>query len=226
MSRWRKDVLKKDRDRKRREKRRKKERPHGVVVRGNSKGAAISGMMKSAKPNRQTMGKDAMRNYVTQHPPGSQLAFNHRLMLAADRNRLIRAGRPVTFRQFAARHGLGPETWRRECHRGAMGCTIPDRRDRRRRKHAEHDPFKAQNEIGRNNANKGTKMLVTNRMAFLFRKHAVGCDVYYTRARASREKGSVENCNRFVGRWHAKGTDFGRCTRADMHRLEDAINST
>ena len=45
------------------------------------------------------------------------------------------------------------------------------------------------------------------------------------RAYASWEKGSVENCNRFVRRWYPKGTDFGRCTRADMHRLERVINS-
>lgn len=26
-------------------------------------------------------------------------------------------------------------------------------------------------------------------------------------------------------RWYPKGTDFGRCTRAEMHRLERVINS-
>ena len=56
-------------------------------------------------------------------------------------------------------------------------------------------------------------------------KAVVGCNVYYTRAYASWEKGSVENCNRFVRRWYPKGTDFGKCTRADMHRLERVINS-
>ena len=56
-------------------------------------------------------------------------------------------------------------------------------------------------------------------------KAVVGCDVYYTLAYASWEKGSVENCNRFVRRWYPKGTDFGKCTRADMHRLERVINS-
>ena len=53
----------------------------------------------------------------------------------------------------------------------------------------------------------------------------VGCGVYYTRAYASWEKGSVENCNRLVRRWYPKGTDFGKCTRADMRRLEHVINS-
>ena len=56
-------------------------------------------------------------------------------------------------------------------------------------------------------------------------KAVVGCDVYYTRAYASWEKGSVENCNRFVRRWYPKGTDFGKCATADMHRLERVINS-
>ena len=56
-------------------------------------------------------------------------------------------------------------------------------------------------------------------------KAVVGCNVYYTRAYASWEKGSVENCNRFVRRWYPKGTDFGKCTRTDMHRLERVINS-
>ena len=56
-------------------------------------------------------------------------------------------------------------------------------------------------------------------------KDVLGCDVYYTRAYASWEKGSVENCNRIVRRWYPKGTDFGLCTRADITRLETAINS-
>lgn len=56
-------------------------------------------------------------------------------------------------------------------------------------------------------------------------KSVVGCKVYYTRAYASWEKGSVENCNRFVRRWYPKGTDFGKCTRAEIHRLERVINS-
>lgn len=53
----------------------------------------------------------------------------------------------------------------------------------------------------------------------------VGCGVHCTRACASWEKGSVENCSRLVRRRHPKGTDFGKCTRADMRRLEHAINS-
>ena len=56
-------------------------------------------------------------------------------------------------------------------------------------------------------------------------KAVLGCNVYYTRAYASYEKGSVENCNRIVRRWYPKGTDFGRYTRKDINALETTINS-
>ena len=359
----------------------------GVVARAKgNKGVAVFGMMKAAKPIHQQR-KDAVRKYITQHAPGTFLTFEQRLTLAADWNELIRAGCRVTIRQFAAKHGLRPETWRREYNRGATGVAIPDPKDRRRRKYAEYDPMAAQDKINENNANKGAKMLVTNQMAFLFRKHVldeklspydavcimakempgqhipcvstwykhinandigvpygstpchpdkrnrggpkphpaktvpgrlqiedrpagsknrsrfghyemdtvvsstngtggllvlvgrksrrcvielidhvtqgdvikalrrmvkrgvlgkvrsittdngcefldpdkikavVGSNVYYTRAYASWEKGSVENCNRFVRRWYPKGTDFGKCTRGEMHKLEKVINS-
>ena len=387
VSRWRKEALKKeDRERKRREKRKKKERPHGGAAPESNKGVAICGMMKASKQNHQSRRKDAVRNYTTQHVPGSHLNFNQRQTLASDWNATIRAGCRVTLRQFAAKHGLKYETWRREYRRGATGAAVPDPKDRRRRKYAEYDPFKAQDVVNDNNANKGARMIVTNQMAFLFRRHVVdeklspydaichmkeempgqripclstwykhinagdagvrygetpyhpskrpkgpkphpamtvpgrltlddrpagakrrsrfvhyemdtvvsstngtggllvlvdrksrryvieklehvtqdevvaalkrmlarkalgkvrsittdngcefldpekikavvGCDVYYTRAYASWEKGSVENCNRFVRRWYPKGTDFGKCTTADMHRLERVINS-
>ena len=55
-------------------------------------------------------------------------------------------------------------------------------------------------------------------------KAVLGCEVYYTRAYASYEKGSVENCNRIVRRWYPKGTDFGLCTRRDIRALERTIN--
>ena len=386
MSRWRIELKKKkDRDRKRKGKRRK-ERPHGGVARKKHKGVTISGKMKATKPKHLPRRKDAVRKYITQHVPGTFLTFEQRQILAADWNELIRTGCRITLRQFAAKHGLRYETWRREYNRGATGAAVPDSRDRRRRKYAEYDPFKAQDIINDNNANKGTRMLVTNQMAFAFRRHVideklspydalcrmkedmpgqripclstwykhinagdvgvmygqtpyhpnkkpkgprphpamtvpgrltlddrpagstnrsrfghyemdtvvssskgtggllvmidrksrryviellehvtqddvvaalrrmiarkalgkvlsittdngcefldpdkiravVGCRVYYTRAYASWEKGSVENCNRFVRRWYPKGTDFGKCTRADMHGLERVINS-
>ncbi len=53
----------------------------------------------------------------------------------------------------------------------------------------------------------------------------LGAEVYYTRAYASWEKGSVENCNRFVRRWYPKGTDFSRTSRREIRDLEDWINS-
>lgn len=308
------------------------------------------------------------------------------MTLASDWNELIKAGCRVTIRQFAKKHGISHETWRREYLRGATGAAIPAPKDRRRRKYAEYDPFAAQDKINENNENKGTKMLVTNQMAFLFKKHVIdeglspydaichmkdelpglhipclstwynhinagdvgvrygqtpyhpnkkpkgprphpaktvpgrltlddrpagannrsrfghyemdtvvsstngkggllvlidrksrryaielikhvtqedvvkalrrmmarkalgkvlsistdngceflnpekikkvtGCNVYYTRAYASWEKGSIENCNRFVRRWYPKKTDFSKCTSADMHKLERVINS-
>ena len=52
----------------------------------------------------------------------------------------------------------------------------------------------------------------------------LGRDVFCTRAYASHEKGSVENCNRIVRRWHPRGTDFGLCNRKDISRLESTIN--
>ena len=55
-------------------------------------------------------------------------------------------------------------------------------------------------------------------------KAVVGCDVFYTHAYASYEKGSVENCNRIVRRWYPKGTDFALVTRADVSKLEKTIN--
>ena len=56
-------------------------------------------------------------------------------------------------------------------------------------------------------------------------KAVLGCNVYYTRAYASYEKGSVENCNRLVRRWYPKGTDFGCCTRKEIRALETVINN-
>ena len=165
LSKWRIAVRRKnDRERKRREKRRKKERPLGVVARtkGN-KGVAVFGMMKVTKPIHQQR-KDAVRKYITQHAPGTFLTFEQRLTLAADWNELIRSGCRVTIRQFATKHGLRPETWRREYNRGATGVAVPDPKDGRRRKYAEYDPLAAQDKINESNENKGTKLLETNQI--------------------------------------------------------------
>ena len=174
VSRWRAEAKwKKDRERKRKGKRRKA-RPQGGVAREKGfKGVAVCGMMKVTKPKHQSQRKDAMRNYTTQHVPGAHLNFSQRQTLASDWNAIVRAGCRITLRQFAAKHGLKPETWRREYHRGAVGVAVPDPKDRRRRRYAEYDPFKAQDKINENNANKGTRMIVTNQMAFLFKRHVV-----------------------------------------------------
>lgn len=50
-------------------------------------------------------------------------------------------------------------------------------------------------------------------------------EVYYTRAYASYEKGSIENCNRLVRRWFPKGTDFNQVSRRAIQQLEDTINN-
>ena len=50
-------------------------------------------------------------------------------------------------------------------------------------------------------------------------------ETYYTRAYASYEKGSIENCNRIVRRWFPKGTNFNDFTRREIQLLEDTINS-
>ena len=93
-------------------------------------------MMKAAKQKHQATGKDAVRKYITQHVPGTYLTFDQRQTLASDWNELVRAGCRVTLRQFAAKHGLRYETWRREYNRRATGEAVPDARDRRRRKMA------------------------------------------------------------------------------------------
>lgn len=54
---------------------------------------------------------------------------------------------------------------------------------------------------------------------------AFRAETYYTRAYASWEKGSVENCNRIVRRWFPKGTNFSAFTRRELRCLEDTINS-
>ena len=66
----------------------------------------------------------------------------------------------------------------------------------------------------------GCKFLGQARLDRTFR-----AEVYYTKAYASYEKGSVENCNRIVRRWFPKGTNFNAFIRQEIRRLEDTINS-
>ena len=49
--------------------------------------------------------------------------------------------------------------------------------------------------------------------------------VYYTRAYAAWEKGSVENCNRILRRWFPKGTDFSLVRKSDIAFAVRCINS-
>ncbi len=51
------------------------------------------------------------------------------------------------------------------------------------------------------------------------------CKVYYARAYASYGKDSVESANRLVRRWHPKGTDFSRYSRAEIASLQETIKS-
>ena len=76
-------MKKKDRDRKRKE-RRRKARPLGGVARETkaNKGAAICGMMEASKQNHPTTREDAVRNYITQHVPGTHITFEQRQTLA------------------------------------------------------------------------------------------------------------------------------------------------
>ena len=53
----------------------------------------------------------------------------------------------------------------------------------------------------------------------------LGCNVYYTRAYASYEKGGVENVNRMIRRWFPKGTDFSKVSERDVRAVENIINS-
>ena len=66
----------------------------------------------------------------------------------------------------------------------------------------------------------GCEFLDQKRLDKLFK-----AEVYYTRAYASYEKGSIENCNRLVRRWYPKGTNFNSLSRKQIHQLEDTINS-
>ena len=77
--------------------------------------------MKVPKPKHQNQRKDAVRNYTTQHVPGTLLNFIQRQTPASDWNAIVNAGCRITLRQFAAKHGLRYETWRREYLRGATG---------------------------------------------------------------------------------------------------------
>lgn len=100
------------------------------------------------------------------------------------------------------------------------------------------EPIKSvsQAEVGRalkrlikRNAITGIKSVTTdNGCEFLDDKKLeklLGCNVYYTRAYASYEKGSVENANRILRRWYPKGTDFNKVDKKQLMRVESLINN-
>jgi len=76
----------------------------------------------------------------------------------------------ISLRQFALKHGVPYETWRREYNRGATYKTI---RNGNRWIYAEYDLEKARTSIRNGKANMGTKMKLTIGMAILFRHFVV-----------------------------------------------------
>lgn len=71
----------------------------------------------------------------------------------------------------------------------------------------------------------GCEFLDSQRIETLFSKINDLLKVYHTHAYAAWEKGSVENANRLVRRWHAKGTDFSRVSAHAIRALQTFINS-
>ena len=183
-----------------------------------------------------------MRKYTIKKAPGATLKYYHREILQKDWNDRIEHGKMPTLRAFARDHGLAVQTWKREFDRGKTGETVPDPKRPGRMIYALYDAGKAQDKINEGYANKGAPMKVTNKLDAIFAKlvkemklspydavcrmkEVIGCNIYYTRAYASYEKGSVENCNRLVRRWYPKGTDFSLCSAGDIRKLEEIINS-
>lgn len=119
--------------------------------------------------------------------------------------------------------------------KGAAGglLVLIDRMSRRciieRLQHiAQLDVLKALNRMLKRDAIKEIKSITTdNGSEFLSQsdlEKEVKCNLHYTRAYASYEKGSVENCNRIIRRWYPKGTDFRKVSRGDLLLLEQHIN--
>ena len=54
-------------------------------------------------------------------------------------------------------------------------------------------------------------------------ERALGLKVYFAKPYHSWERRTNEN--RMVRRWYPKGTDFSKCSKAEISRLQDTINS-
>jgi IS30 family transposase len=71
----------------------------------------------------------------------------------------------------------------------------------------------------------GCEFLDSEALARLFKHINADVKVYYTHAYAAWEKGSVENANRHIRRFHPKGTDFSRVTPGHIATTQDFINA-
>ena len=71
----------------------------------------------------------------------------------------------------------------------------------------------------------GSEFLDSRRIETLFSRLNLLLKLYYAHAYAAWEKGSVENANRLVRRWHPKGTDFSKVSIQVIRSLQNVINS-
>ena len=87
-----------------------------------------------------------MRKYLIYRPHGAFLNFDHRQLLAKERNGRIKAGQHPTVRSFAKEMGIPPAMWIREFNRDKTAETVRDPNKPNRCIYGEYDPGKAQDE--------------------------------------------------------------------------------
>ena len=164
------------------------------------------------------------RKYIIKHDAGRHLTDRQREILGRAWNQYVNRLVPVSLREFARLHNAPHETWRRKYRRGAAGRTV---RRGNRWTYAEYD--RAVRRMKTRNALPTVRSVTTdNGCEFLDQRsqdRLFKAREYYTRAYASYEKGTVENCNRLVRRWYPKETDFNSLTKRQIRNLEDTINS-
>ena len=105
--------------------------------------------------------------HIVEVEKGCSEEKEQRQTLAADWNRIINAGCRMTLRQFAANHSIAYETWRREYLRIANRVCRCRPERQATTKIQRLGPFYAQDRVNENNEDEGTRMRVTNQMAFL-----------------------------------------------------------
>jgi IS30 family transposase len=71
----------------------------------------------------------------------------------------------------------------------------------------------------------GCEFFDSEALAKLFKHINADVKIYYTHAYAAWEKGSVENANRHIRRFHPKGTDFSRVPQSRITATQDFINA-